>query len=223
VIPVTDHDPDLDGSGELDELAALRSLARAKGVDAEHRLEPLEPPPADLWDRIAAEVAADDPASAAPPGATTRPAEPGGATVVELPRRRYTWLVAGAAAAAVVVVAALVSLGGTGEPEVLATATLDRLGPAGSGSAELLDDDGRLRLRVDTADLDAGDGFLELWVIDTEVQRLVSLGPLRSDGLYDLPDGLDPAAFPIVDVSVEPIDGDPTHSGDSVLRGELEL
>jgi hypothetical protein len=55
------------------------------------------------------------------------------------------------------------------------------------------------------------------------VSKLVSLGPLRRDGVYDLPAGLDPAAFPIVDVSVEPIDGDPAHSGDSVLRGELEV
>ena len=57
--------------------------------------------------------------------------------------------------------------------------------------------------------------------VHPEVQRLVSLGPVRADGTYDLPAGLDPAAFPIVDVSGERIDGDPTHSGDSVLRGQL--
>jgi anti-sigma-K factor RskA len=78
-----------------------------------------------------------------------------------------------------------------------------------------------LQLRLSTNDLDAGDGFLEVWVISPDVTQLVSLGPLRNDGVYDLPSGLDPAAFPIVDVSVEPIDGDPTHSGASVLRGEL--
>ncbi len=66
-------------------------------------------------------------------------------------------------------------------------------------------------------------GYLELWLIDPTVTRLVSLGPLRTDGIYDIPAGVDPAAFPIVDVSVEPVDGDPTHSGDSVLRGELTL
>ena len=79
--------------------------------------------------------------------------------------------------------------------------------------------DGSLQLRLSTNDLDAGDGF-EV-VINPDVTQLVSLGPLRADGVYDLPQGLDPAAFPIVDVSVEPIDGDPTHSGASVLRGEL--
>jgi anti-sigma-K factor RskA len=110
----------------------------------------------------------------------------------------------------------------TAEPVVVASATLDPLSGAGSGTAELLDTDGHLQLRVETADLDAGDGFLEVWVIDTAVERLVSLGPARADGLYDLPPGLDPQAFPIVDVSVEPIDGDPTHSGDSLLRGQLQ-
>ena len=76
---------------------------------------------------------------------------------------------------------------------------------------------------VDTTGIDAGEGFAEVWLIDTEVEQLVSLGPLRSDGRYDLPSGLEPEAFPIVDVSREPLDGDPTHSGDSVLRGQLEF
>jgi anti-sigma-K factor RskA len=208
VIPVSDHETDLGADDELDELAALRSLARGAGIDADRRLEPLETPPADLWRRIEAETGTN--AKVIPLTART-------------PSRRTLFVAAAAAAAVVAVAVTTLSLGDDGEPEVLASTTLERLGPAGSGSVELLDDGGHLRLRVDTADLDAGDGFLELWVIDTEVQRLVSLGPLRDDGLYDLPDGLDPAAFPIVDVSVEPIDGDPTHSGASVLRGQLEV
>lgn len=109
------------------------------------------------------------------------------------------------------------------EPEVLASAPLDLLGETGSGRAELVDDGGTLQLRLETADLDAGDGFLEVWVIDPSVTKLVSLGPLRPDGVYDLPAGLDPAAFPIVDVSIEPVDGNPTHSGNSVLRGRLPV
>ena len=100
-------------------------------------------------------------------------------------------------------------------------AALAPLGDAGEGSAELVETDGSLQLRLSTNDLDAGDGFLEVWVINPDVTQLVSLGPLRNDGVYVLPPGLDPTAFPIVDVSVEPIDGNPTHSGASVLRGEL--
>jgi hypothetical protein len=39
---------------------------------------------------------------------------------------------------------------------------------------------------------------------------------------FELPADLDLEQFPIVDVSVEPLDGVPTHSGVSVARGELE-
>ena len=116
---------------------------------------------------------------------------------------------------------ALTRDGSSDDSTVVAATALAPLGDAGEGSAELVETDGSLQLRLSTNDLDAGDGFLEVWVINPDVTQLVSLGPLRNDGVYDLPPGLDPTAFPIVDVSVEPIDGDPTHSGASVLRGEL--
>ncbi len=197
-----------------DDLAALRALARQ--VQAEPTT--WEQPPAGLWESIAGEAGV-------PVAATPEPApEP-----IDLGARRAArrgpvlWMV-GAAAAAVVIVAGLVAvLDQPSEPTVLASAPLDRLGPAGTGDAELVDDDGELVLQVTTEGLDAGDGFLEVWVIDQDVSKLVSLGPVRPDGSYDLPPGLDPEEFPVVDVSVEPLDGDPTHSGDSVLRGVLEF
>ena len=34
-------------------------------------------------------------------------------------------------------------------------------------------------------------------------------------------DGVDLDEYSIVDISVEPIDGDPAHSGDSIVRGQL--
>ena len=52
---------------------------------------------------------------------------------------------------------------------------------------------------------------------------MVSLGPLDRARGHGVPAGLDPASFSIVDVSLEPFDGDPTHSGDSLLRKILEL
>jgi anti-sigma-K factor RskA len=210
---VPDLPPPDDGGDH--ELQALRAIAGRIGVGATDPVQPLDIPPDGLWERIAAEVETQ----------VDTEVEAAGASVATFTPRRRSWFVtAVAAAAALVVVAAAAAVLSDGDDaEVLATASLERLGPAGTGSAELLDDGGDLQLRIDTTGLAAGDGFLEVWVIDTEVQRLVSLGPLRPDGLYDLPDGLDPEAFPIVDVSVEPIDGDPTHSGDSVLRGQLEF
>ena len=205
------------GSQEGDaELAELRSLVA--GADPQDLGEmSWETPPDGLWDRIAAEAGVEA-GGAAVPLARVRARRAGRA-------RRPRLLVAAAAAAVVIAAVAgtVLATSGDDDPSLVASTSLEPLGAAGAGTAELVDDDGDLRLRVETADIDPGDGFLEVWVIDPEVSKLVSLGPLRPDGVYDLPAGLEPEQFPIVDVSLEPIDGDPTHSGDSLLRGQLEF
>ncbi|MFN0090577.1 MAG: anti-sigma factor, partial [Acidimicrobiales bacterium] len=111
------------------------------------------------------------------------------------------------------------------EAEVaLSNAGLDPAGAAGSGVAELTVRDGRYELVVRLSNVAApGDAYLELWLIDRSVEGLVSLGPYHGDGGYPLPASVAPGAFPVVDVSIEPVDGAPTHSGRSVLRGVLEL
>ena len=43
-----------------------------------------------------------------------------------------------------------------------------------------------------------------------------------ASGRFDLPAGLDLDQFSVVDVSEEQFDGDPAHSGDSIVRGPLE-
>ena len=48
-----------------DELAELRAIGRRVGIDADHPVDALEAPPAELWDRIAADVLADRLTSAA--------------------------------------------------------------------------------------------------------------------------------------------------------------
>ena len=81
-----------------------------------------------------------------------------------------------------------------------------------------------VELDVELSNLpDAATGtFYELWLIDSGVTKLISLGPVRPDGRYVLPAGLDLSAYPVVDVSVEPIDGNTLHSGASILRGTLD-
>src|SRR4029453_15424207 len=103
-------------------------------------------------------------------------------------------------------VAVAVAVDRTDEPSVVASTPLERLRPRGGGAAKLLDEDGGLVLPVDTAAVDPGDGFLEVWVIDPKVTKLVSLGPSRPDGNYDLPPGPAPERFPVGDVSVEALD-----------------
>ena len=116
---------------------------------------------------------------------------------------------------------AAIVAGGRDDARLVAAVELERLGGSGTGRAELLDRDGSFQIRLETDGLDPTDGYLELWLLDPSATKLVSLGPLRADGVYDVPPGVDPRAFPVVDVSVEPVDGDPTHSGQSVLRGAL--
>jgi anti-sigma-K factor RskA len=133
------------------------------------------------------------------------------------------WVLAAAAAVIVVVVGAVAFAGSGDDETVVAAARLEPLAPAEPATAELVDADGRLRLDLPLAtdDLPATEGFYEVWLIDTQVERLISLGPVRPDATYVVPADIDYRDFPIVDVSVEPPDGDPTHSGDSILRGTL--
>jgi anti-sigma-K factor RskA len=165
-------------------------------------------PPSTVWDAIEAGIAGTSPPAAAP-----------------AVRRRHVWVRAAVGVAAAVVVAVALALVVRRAPgdTVVAEARLEPLVPGASGDARLVDRDGSMRLRLDASGLGATDGFYEVWLIDPTVSRLVSLGPLRPDGLYELPSSIDPHEFPIVDVSIEPTDGEPAHSGVSVLRSELRF
>jgi anti-sigma-K factor RskA len=138
-------------------------------------------------------------------------------------RSRGWWLVGAAAAIIVAMVGVTIWVRQADDATVLASTELEPLGAAGQGSAEVVDRNGSLQLRLVTDGVEATDGFTEVWLINPDVTELISLGPIRSDGTYDLPAGLDPQAFPIVDVSFESFDGNPQHSGNSVLRGELSF
>ena len=41
--------------------------------------------------------------------------------------------------------------------------------------------------------------------------------------IAEMPDGLEISQFPVVDVSDEPFDGDPAHSGGSIVRGVRDV
>lgn len=153
----------------------------------------------------------------------------GGGGVSSSRGRRAPWIAAAAAAGVVV--------GGAGgamwagretppaEPAVIAQAALDPLpGWDATGAATVQENPDGTRVLVVTLDGGAGeDGFHEVWLIDREVTRLVSLGVLEgSEGRFTVPAGLDLTDFAVVDVSEEPFDGDPAHSGDSIIRGILD-
>ena len=93
-----------------------------------------------------------------------------------------------------------------------------------SGRASVIErPDGTRVLEVELRAGELDDRYYEVWLIDEAVQDMVPVGVARSGTVsFELPDGLDLGRFPIVDVSVEPLDGDPTHSGVSVARGVLD-
>jgi len=180
-----------------------------------------EAPPPAVWDRIAAEIGIGARLATSPIDDDQSP--PPAVTASNARRRWWPAMTAAAAAAVIVAVAAYVVTSRDDDADVVAATALERVGPRGSGTAELVERDGVLELRVETAGLDTVDGFFEVWLADANGERMISLGPTRPDGVYAVPAGIDVAEFPVVDVSAEPFDGDPAHSGTSVLRGELPL
>ena len=148
-------------------------------------------------------------------------------------RRVPAWL---ASVAAAVALAAGVGLGmqltGGSEdepapsPQVLGNATLASLddSPQARGAAEVRRHDDRVVLHVAASDLDGPDGTREVWLINTDGSRMVSLGLLADGdaGDFDFPERLLEQGYRIVDISYEPDDGDPVHSGTSLARGTIE-
>jgi anti-sigma-K factor RskA len=145
--------------------------------------------------------------------------------------RRQWWPIA-AAAAAVGIVAGIalgvalsgLGVGQAGRQTIVASASLDAFpGWSTSGTALVEEDDDGVRSIVVTLDADVpSDDVREVWLIRSDASGLVSLGLLEgSEGRFAVPAGIDLDEYTLVDVSAEPVDGDPAHSGDSIVRGEL--
>lgn len=199
--------------------ALLRSLSPED-------LEEVPAPPPSVWDGIEAELADEQ-------------------VVHHIDTRRRSTtrpgiLAAAAAVVAIVVagVAVVASRGSDNDPgRVLATAELgfdasrfDPLGEGSSATVALVDVDGVLEIDVKSSDLPADlaeDADLEMWMVepdaDGNVVDLVPIGVVNAadPGSFAVPDGYDPTTYAVIDISIEPRDGDVTHSGRSILRGEL--
>jgi hypothetical protein len=92
------------------------------------------------------------------------------------------------------------------------------------GEATLVRAANGLDLRVvTTRPLDAGKGYLEVWLINADGKRMVSVGVLQpgESGTFPVTQALIDQGYVIVDISKEQFDDKPAHSGDSLLRGQL--
>ena len=204
-------------SDNLDLEALLRSIS-------EEDLKLLDPPD-EVWEGIERAV---------------KPERYATATVVPITSRRRRvrgLMLSGAAAlvAMVILVIGIVAL--RDDPgDVLATATLlydpenfDSLGLDTAAEVDLVAKEGKLTIHIVKSDLPSpGESAdLEVWLIrpddEGNVADLISVGLVdpANPGTLDIPPGHDPTVYHIVDISIEPRDGDPGHSGRSILRGPL--
>lgn len=212
-------EPSIDNNDLTDIEAMLRDL------DV-NDLELIEPP-ADVWAGIERRLTTEEAASTPP-------------NVISISSRRPRSFAPalGMAAALLLAVAGAVLYTSRGDSnsDVIASAVLhydagqfDPLGATSSASVSLVDVDDQLEIAIDQADLPtdmAEDADLEMWLIepddDGNVVDLVSLGVVHSaDETFQVPAGYDPAVYSVVDISVEPHDGNHDHSGRSILRGAL--
>jgi hypothetical protein len=106
---------------------------------------------------------------------------------------------------------------------VVAATPLDPLAAeSASGRAEVRAANGTRSLQVDLRAPALSGEYYEVWLMQPDAMHMVPVGVVhRGDTVLPLPDGLDLGTYPVVDVSVEPLDGNPAHSGISVVRGQL--
>ncbi|WP_382310121.1 anti-sigma factor [Herbiconiux sp. UC225_62] len=213
---------------------ALELAQEARGVD-------LIAPPPEVWARIQGELGLSETVmpTAAVPRPSLRPepeAAPAPPVAILRGARRPRFWIPLAAAALVVGLVGGVGAGvwwqSTRQAEAgstLAEAELEPFPewPDARGSAVVQQrPDGTRQVVVDVdpaADSGSPDAPLrEVWLIRTDGTGLISVGFLDgTSGRFDIPAGIDLAQYALVDVSAEADNGDPTHSGDSIVRGEL--
>ena len=111
---------------------------------------------------------------------------------------------------------------------ILWTAELAAL-PAYSGSSgeAVVEQDakGNKTLVIEVSSAAPVDGSQEVWLIDRGITTTRSLGYLTpTSNRFNIPADIDPRQFPVVDVSAEPPnDTEPRHSGNSIVRGTLNV
>jgi anti-sigma-K factor RskA len=197
-----------------EDAAFRREVERMRPVVAQ-----LEALPRDAWERRGAPPLPELPPLPAAPAAERRRG------------RRPAWRPVAAVAACAALIAAGVGIGalafggddGGAAGPAIALARVGDAGAAATGEARVLaSDDGGLRVRVSGLDSSEPGGFYELWLLDGP-DRLLSLGGFRvpASGAVEVtvPLPVEVTDFRFFDVSAEREDGDPGHSGVSVLRG----
>lgn len=95
---------------------------------------------------------------------------------------------------------------------------------AATGSADVKKKGQVIRLKISGLEPSGDNDFYEAWLMDPK-NGFIGLGTFRvgdnGGTTLDLPVPVGTDKFPIVDISLQPANGKPEHSGVSVLRGTL--
>jgi hypothetical protein len=147
-------------------------------------------------------------------------------------RRRLVWI-SGLAAAAVVIAVLGVLVGvriatppTPPAPAVIAQTALEPFpGWDDAGHATIEQTEAGDRYLTVTLSGSAPEGDVrEVWLMRSDLKALISLGLLdQGTGRFAIPSDIDLSQYDVVDVSAEAVDGNPAHSGDSIVRGTLKI
>ena len=220
---------------ELDQLRAVVTTARnASG-------EPVTAPPAHVWAAIAlaAQTSPTGPSPRLPPRERSRSARSAWCPAPPVPPAPVTSppaarsdaatpaLLLAAAAAVVGLILGVVGSTIVDRPsrgDVLARTALEPVDAGDAhGDAVLRSTSEGRTLKVRLTDLPKTTGFYEVWFMNADNGGAVSLGSLdpKHPTTFAVPAGLRLSDYPYIDISVEPLDGDPAHSSDSIARGRI--
>lgn len=190
---------------DLRELASVAEVGRGAGAVAL-----LEHPNPRVWDAIAKELEVAVPIAVRPPR-----------------RRRWVSFALAAVIVGVLVVAGTMLWNSvqSSTDRQLASATLEALpswhGASGSATVTKLSDGAR-QVVITLTGAKADSNFREAWLATSDLKHLVRVGVITGNhGTFALPADVDLKRFDVVDVSSEPHDGNPHHSGNSIVRGVL--
>lgn len=205
----------------------VESLKQVIDMTRRSRDVDLVPPPPAVWAAIEAEL--DAPLQLTPRHTEATPTPPRHGA----PRRSPWWLAAAAAAGIALgsgVTAAVVnrdSPAPTPSVQTVAKAPLDTLDTKTSrGEARLVRVGTTLDLDVQARGLATDSGYLEVWLINSDLKRMVSVGVLPAgvqQQRFVISQELIDQGYVIVDISREQFDDKPAHSGDSLVRGTLAV
>ena len=189
-------------SGAAEHARSCASCSDDAGRAARHDDDAARPgaglvaPPASVWDAVEAELDREPDTTAADRLATRRTRRAPASAVdagddladrraARSERRRFPLAWVAGAAAAGLVIGVVGARRSSRRPAAPARSpsrapSLDTLDTQqAKGTADVVRHDGRLDLAVSTQPIDPGDGYLEVWLINKDLKRMVSVGVLE--------------------------------------------